>query len=197
MKKIMFNDRYHLTDAVLSGKKTMTRRIASSLNHPLVTDISEWCIDEKGKAYVTVTYSTGVKENVYPTYQINEEVAVALSYSALNRRGFLAPEWLDHTCEDSAGYKNKMFVRADLMPYGIRIKYIKMERLQDISEMDIMCECIMFYNFAYKMYEVYGLRGKFATRRDGFAELIDKISGKGTWDSNPWVFAYEFELIEY
>lgn len=27
MKKIMFNDKYGLTDAVLDGQKTMTRRI--------------------------------------------------------------------------------------------------------------------------------------------------------------------------
>ena len=26
--------------------------------------------------------------------------------------------------------------------------------------------------------------------------LIDKISGKGTWESNPWVVAYSFELID-
>lgn len=25
---------------------------------------------------------------------------------------------------------------------------------------------------------------------------IDNISGKGTWESNPWVFVYEFELID-
>lgn len=31
---------------------------------------------------------------------------------------------------------------------------------------------------------------------EAFAALIDKISGKGTWDSNPWVFVYEFELIK-
>lgn len=28
MKKIMFNDRYGLTEAVLDGRKTQTRRIA-------------------------------------------------------------------------------------------------------------------------------------------------------------------------
>ena len=32
--------------------------------------------------------------------------------------------------------------------------------------------------------------------RDAFAELIDKVSGKGTWESNPYVFVYEFELID-
>jgi len=29
-----------------------------------------------------------------------------------------------------------------------------------------------------------------------FAVLIDRISRKGTWESNPWVWAYTFELLE-
>ena len=32
--------------------------------------------------------------------------------------------------------------------------------------------------------------------REAFALLIDKVSGKGTWESNPWVVAYEFNLID-
>lgn len=28
------------------------------------------------------------------------------------------------------------------------------------------------------------------------AELIDKVSGRGTWDLNPWVVVYEFELVK-
>ncbi len=34
------------------------------------------------------------------------------------------------------------------------------------------------------------------TPRGAFAALIDKISGKGTWESNPYVFVYEFELVK-
>ena len=26
--------------------------------------------------------------------------------------------------------------------------------------------------------------------------VIDKISGCGTWNRNPWVYAYEFELLK-
>ena len=37
---------------------------------------------------------------------------------------------------------------------------------------------------------------KTQTRRIAYAALIDKISGKGTWASNPYVFVYEFELIK-
>ena len=33
-------------------------------------------------------------------------------------------------------------------------------------------------------------------RADAFAYLIDKVSGRGTWARNPWVVAYEYELIK-
>ena len=36
----------------------------------------------------------------------------------------------------------------------------------------------------------------FDTPREAFAALIDKVSGKGTWESNPYVWAYEFELMK-
>ena len=31
---------------------------------------------------------------------------------------------------------------------------------------------------------------------EAFAALIDKVSGRGTWKSNPWVVVYEFELVK-
>ena len=37
---------------------------------------------------------------------------------------------------------------------------------------------------------------KFDSPREAFAALIDRISGRGTWQRNPWVYAYEFELIK-
>ena len=36
----------------------------------------------------------------------------------------------------------------------------------------------------------------FPTAREAFWYLIDKVSGKGTWESNPLVAAYSFELID-
>lgn len=209
MKKIMFNDRYGLTDAVLEGKKTMTRRNAVALNHPLVTDISEWGIDDKGKAYVMITYSTGVKEAVYPIYQPGEEVAIGQKYidlkdddafyEALQKAD---PSFPMECIKDEKGCYNKMFVKAEWMPHRIRITNIQVERLQDISEEDIMCEGIMegeFMNTWDRYYfDEWGdvpNHITFKTPREAFAELIDRISGKGTWNRNPWVFVYEFELL--
>jgi hypothetical protein len=36
----------------------------------------------------------------------------------------------------------------------------------------------------------------FYSPQDAYASLIDKINGKGTWDSNPWVWVYEYILVD-
>lgn len=180
MKKIMFNDKYGLTKAVLEGMKTMTRR---SVNLDRVHTIIPGRIAE---CYLK-----------YAPYKVGEVVAVAQSYHALNKAGFVAPEWCEHTCEDSPGYSNKMFVRADLMPYQIRITNVRVEHLQDITDEDCLNEGIKFYNCGIDFgYKADGVRGTFGTARKAFAALIDKISGEGTWKSNPRVYVYEFELVK-
>jgi hypothetical protein len=178
----------------------MTRRENKKLNHPLVTGISEWGIDEQGKACVIITYSTGLTEAVYPTYQIGEEVAVAQRYE----EAIHPCDWVNKMLyEDEPGWKNKMFVRADLMPHRIRITDIRVERLKDISDEDIMREGIMEGEFVNTWdryyYDTWGdvpNHVTFPTPRKAFASIIDRISGRGTWQRNPWVFVYEFELIK-
>ena len=90
------------------------------------------------------------------------------------------------------------------MPHRIRINNIKVERLQDISEKDCFKEGItMMTEGKIEIGNAYGWdikidalkRDSFFTPKEAFAALIDKVSGKGTWESNPWVFVYEFELL--
>lgn len=198
MKKIMFNDKYCLTKAVLAGTKTMTRRL---LKVPKTCNGKEVCsfnvlTNNAGTQCVDLVDENGdVLGSWKPHYEVGEIVAIAQSYHNLNKVGYTAPEWLDHVCESSAGYENKMFVRADLMPHRIKITDVKIEHLRDISEEDALREGIFklisgFYCFPNEEYAV------FSTPRRAFAELIDKVSGKGTWESNPWVVAYSFELVD-
>jgi len=217
MKKIAFSTHYGLEQAVIDLTKTMTRREDKKLNHPLVTSISECGVDDKGKAYVAITYSTGLTENVYPAYQIGEEVAVAQRYEECWK--FYQQQWeskkdpSDWRTPDAIlgdqvgltpGWTNKMFVKADLMPHRIRITTIRLERLQDISESDIVNEGIImrfgegqtkpFYTFPKS--DIDKPSHIFLSAREAFAALIDRISGRGTWQRNPWVFVYKFELIK-
>ena len=95
---------------------------------------------------------------------------------------------------NNKGWHNKMFVRADLMPHRIRITNVRVERLQDISDEDCLKEGIVEKPFgtapAYWVLDVC-----FSNIRHAFRNLIDKICGPCTWASNPWVFVYEFELV--
>ena len=199
MKKIMFNDKYGLTTSVLKGKKTMTRRTIKDVN--LLQYLNE--LDDDG-ALKSIKGTIISESN--SRYKVGEIVAVAQSYESMANGGYLdrmtVPadnavgfEFKLEYC--GGGYKNKMFVAADLMPHHIRITDIKVERMQDISEEDCLKEGVFqsSWNRFYK-YTFRHSKKKYHTANEAFAVLIDKVSGKYTWKSNPWVFAYTFELID-
>jgi hypothetical protein len=189
MKKIMFNDCYGLTQAVLEGRKTMTRRIAEK---NLVEDMDgELCWDGEFKK---------------PRYKVGEVVAVAQRYKDI--RDIIGDIQDGKSIKSMAGWNNKMFVRADLMPHQIRITNVRVERLQDISDEDCLLEGICNWkdapdcpsgqkNCQIELYAHDGSWDGFQSPREAFAALIDRICGRGTWKSNPWMYAYEFELIKW
>lgn len=102
-----------------------------------------------------------------------------------------------------SGYFNKMFVRAGLMPHQIRITNVRAERLQDISDEDCLKEGIIKGKVGSEdthfmdAYYIPTLKtDPFCTPQGAYSYLIDKISGKGTWKNNPYVFVYDFELVK-
>ena len=204
-KKILFSDKYGLTQSVLEGRKTMTRRMV-----PLsLYNQTDWKAVEEG-GYEAVVDGEGYYHDIRRcgNYQIGEVVAVAQAYKEIVvKRCFPKNSFSDVFLPNTAGWKNKMFVRADLMPYRIRISDIKVERLQDISDEDCLREGILQSVDGMDMYTFDGWSkrhkgGIFPVQvyskdpREAFAALIDRISGKGTWERNPWCFAYSFELIK-
>ncbi len=202
MQKIMFNDRYGLTDLVLSGKKTQTRRIVPKKVFTLDWDIRQ--SSEGGTLELVIADSFGDYHNVintvYNKYKNNEVVAVAQSYEKAKVVGDTTVDYPLIFDDDDVGYYNKMFVKAKLMPHTIKITNIRIERLQDISDEDCMREGIRDYE-DYVFFENFSSRGYnnvcyYSFLRDAFADLINRISGKGTWESNPYVFVYDFELVK-
>lgn len=213
MKKIMFNDTFCLTQAVLAGTKTMTRR---AVTMSLLDEYDAWYEDFIYKPIGEEDYLS-IDEYVLKrtTHKVGDIVAIAQSYkdiieclpmhsdAIINVDGSINREY-------KAGWTNKMFVRANLMPHHIMITDVKAERLQDISKEDCLKEGIIFieplsiigedaYFFAVKrkvrqMYD--NILKFFSSPQRAYADLIDKISSKGTWESNPWVVAYSFELVD-
>lgn len=129
----MFNDRYGLTQAVIEGRKTMTRRLIPDEFFGLT-----W--DTRGD---TLVYENeygdfiDVRHSKYTRYKVGEVVAVAQSYSTIaaghpDVYTFLPQVAKAHkisieSVHDLAGWNNKMFTKAELMPHQIRIIGIKRE----------------------------------------------------------------------
>jgi hypothetical protein len=206
MKKIMFSERYGLEQAVLAGTKTMTRRVITIPEKWHGIEVYGFC-HVKGQAALELTdgddfciedQKTGQCAQILPTYRIGEEVAIAQAYQTFRWPALPGIDWKAITDEvtHSKGWKNKMYVKANWMPHRIRITGIKVERLQDIREEDCLREGIkkMEEGMPYR-FDDNGKVHLSADPRMLFADLIDRISGRGTWQSNPWVYAYEFELV--
>lgn len=197
----MFSDEYSLTQAALEGRKTQTRRIVKNVD--LVQYLNEL---EEDDALQGIRGNIAAVENAL--YEVGEIVAIAQSYENIMKedsehRVLGHPTVLEQNASDTAEWDNKMFVKARSMPHHIRITNVRVERLQDISEEDCIAEGIYkrddvleanleevtVYTFPNSIFN-------WLNPRKAFSELIDKVSGKGTWDSNPYVFVYEFELID-
>lgn len=187
-KKIMFNDKYGLTRAVLERKKTQTRRLVPKDFFTLAWD----------KREDTLVYENDngdfidIRDSKYAIFKVGEIVAIAQRYSEIGIESF-------PFCEN--GWNNKMFVKPSLMPHHIKINDVKVERLQDISDETSIKEGIRDYSTPNEKRYGYSdfMREEivaFRTPREAFASLIDKVSGKGTWESNPYVFVYDFELVD-
>lgn len=194
MKKIMFNDQYGLTEAVLDGRKTQTRRIA--YEKPFKYKRGCGFITEgtdKGKLSINDGYEIVAKS----TYKIGEIVAVAQRYCDIPLDSSIKMILCKHP-----GWNNKMFVTAKTMPHRIEIVNIRCERLQYISVADCIAEGICKWShegfndsFSYDATnDSKRKKSWFNSPIKAYRELCNKLHLH--WDANPLVFVYDFELVK-
>lgn len=193
MKKIMFNDQYGLTEAVLYGRKTQTRRIA--YEKPFKYNCNCGFYTE-GKDKGKLAINDGNEIVAKSTYKIGEVVAVAQRYCDIPFANDIFIRAVP------IGWSNKMFVKSSLMPHQIKITNIRCERLQDISTDDCMkegiyCSHIEGIDDAYS-YDATNDRFKpkrwYKTPIEAYKMLSSKLHLN--WDSNPLVFVYDFKLVK-
>lgn len=210
MNIIMFNDRCNLTELTLQGYKNKTRRAEKKMQK-FISDYEEnrrpfeirrtQIIADGNGGYGLLLVDTPDDCFFMPTqYKVGEVVAVAQCYKEIFPDAdfeMVGTEFMTET----AGWTNKMFVRADLMPHHIKITGIDLERLQDISDEDCLAEGVLEYRCMIGFAGEYVIKVNnkpllFHTPRKAFAALIDKVSGRGTWESNPWVVVYDYKVVD-
>ena len=195
MKRISFKDSggLNLTQAVLSGRKTMTRR---AVIEQVERDAMVYA---EGKSEFTrVKFEYVLKHS---PYKVGDIVAIQQAYKEVYKELF-GDAISQNITKRTAGWANKMFVSASLMPHHIRITDVRVERLRDISDENCLREGVIkkigFFTMGVLIhnYTFRGCNSSYQNPRAAFAALIDKVSGHGTWESNPLVFCYSFKLID-
>lgn len=202
MKKIMFNDHYGLTRAVITGRKKMTRRVEKNLES-IIADYERDCGEPFKIIFqkwdnVTSTLSVFTPHGMVTVdtrYKLGEVVAVAQAYKDVfdivpYRDYLLAYYRYDES------WTNKLFTRAGLMPYQTKITGVMIERLQDISYEDCLKEGIEYSRREKNWFYKNDKCTKFYATSPylAFASLINRpnVGHVGIWEENPFVVVYGF-----
>ena len=213
----MFDNHYGLETAVITGRKTMTRRLATT-EQPQNAQYALFVADGKRPM---LGYFNDNKQHIFvdrafhklaeSPYKEGDVLAVKQSYKTVYDwmqrigRSPLAGEDYRLRHENSAGWQNKMFVCNDEMPFAVRIVRVDVERLQEITDNDVLregVETLQDYPGVKPLYGWHyhkdagdgrGFQQSYITPRCAFAHLIDRICGKGTWEADNIHFVYTFE----
>ena len=167
-----------------------------------------WVRNNLTKDFITVFCDTGWEHPL--TYKYIEEVQEQLGLNLITVKSKKFNGMVDLTKKKSRWPSSqRRFCTSELKTIPM-IDYILDEVNDDVliiqgiraaesakrAEMSKQCTYFKYYVQPYGK-DIEGNKDNgFDTPREAFAALIDKVSGKGTWESNPYVWVYEFELMK-
>lgn len=208
MKPILFST--PMVQAILEGRKTMTRRI--------VKQAKGWdanwkvqLIDEEhydgipryeircGSQYVVPIFKCPygqpgdilwVRESFVPGYFDNGKPGYKADWNKVAAEYMSEPKWKPSI--------HMPFAAARIF---LKIKSVRVEKLQDISEADAKAEGAKNFMKVDELKLLTGLDNwiipsPFREHQFGFLSIWCKINGCESWIANPWVWVVEFERVE-
>lgn len=208
-KPILFST--PMVQAILEGRKTMTRRTVKfpkNWNHK--DDVWDWVALKDFHPNV-FKYKVGDVLWVRETFLFysDENANDAVLYKAEPH----ADEFSKGLFEGKPKWKPSIFMPKEACRIFLEITDIKVERLQDISEEDAIKEGIeseikadrkWFYNYLTKEFSFLGSEnvrhehlGKiYSSSQISFVTLWKSINGIESWEANPFVWVISFKQIE-
>jgi hypothetical protein len=98
-------------------------------------------------------------------------------------------------------WKPSIFMPKQACRLWLKVTNIRVEKVRDISPKDALAEgiskSIVNGETIYKNYvHEPEIRKHFYESRHGFASLWKSINGHESWALNPWVWVYDFKIVE-
>lgn len=188
--------------AILEGRKTMTRRIVKNLIPPQYTKAKEY---EPNRFVITPDYENGGQYTLPPCkYGVPGDwlwVKETFAYSPtayVYKASFKEPDAQEVIDLDTGEtipliWKSPLFMSRDGSRITLEIVKVRVERVQDISDTDVLAEGLSPDSTGTEIltaedYKLSPLRYKFAC-------LWESITGRDGWNDNPWVWVIEFKKI--
>lgn len=214
MKSVIFNERYGMETATLTGIKqrdTRYEKCCGFILDGLRLGLTRVVFEHNEIR----TYSANNSYIVHKTkYVPNDIVAIKQSYQTVwrNMPSRIQRPIFKKKYENTPGWTNKQLVKASEMPHHIKILTVDVCRLNDISDKESIAEGIeyvgdeyadgindyfyRYYNYKLKFEHQHQKIGYFSKARYAFASLFSKLTYKNMWRINPYVIVYTFELIK-
>ena len=214
MKPILFST--PMVQAILEGRKTQTRRVLKPqplvhnevIKMPIPVDEYSKILKQYVKKGYTEIYTKGVLQGMIaprcPFGEVGDTIWVRETWCDPSNTGYPILYKADFPMvyrndaegepdivlkEEGYKWKPSIFMPKDACRLFLKITNIRVERLQDISELDAECE-------GAKKMPLEHLGGAFPNHKSGFESLWQSINGKESWDCNPYVWVIEFEKIK-
>lgn len=179
IKPILFST--PMVQSILEGRKTQTRRIVKDKT------ATQWLNEGFTPEFVAM------KENGLSKYILGDILWVRETW--MYSDDLENPYWYKQNIVEeylpeyhsSFKWKPSIFMPKEAARIFLKITNVRVERLQDISIEDVCSEGLSS-----------NLREHDACcdLRDKWESLWCKINGADSWESNPWVWAYDFEKVE-
>lgn len=207
MKEIPMLFSTEMVEAILDCRKSQTRRIKglSKINetpHKFIYDGNEIngehafeIIDDNGnltEKYIPVVPACSVGDLIWVREKFETETDGHVRFFANN-----IEVQNNNAYRQLTKWKPSIHLKKTDARLWLKCTDVRCERLQDISNEDALAEGIKVIenDEAYFDYEFDGKNGSCATPRGSFFSLWSKLNGSESYDSNPWVWVYEFVLL--
>ncbi len=224
-----------MVQALLKGTKTQTRRIIkkkksfegdkdnpSERNNPLYYSVDGFELEESVPLALSDIQKVNVGDIIWVRETFRQYYEVdAEGYTDFDKQiiEYKADNPLPVVLADGDGFaelnkngeekyvpwKPSLFMPKSACRLFLKVTNVRVERLNDISESDAICEGIEsigknpeFGGVTYsgEFFENYGKTGySFLKPIESYKSLWEKINGKDSWEENPFVWVYEFEVL--
>jgi len=182
-----------MVKAILEGRKTQTRRVIKINGYAITSPEESLELCEEGAIYYSINSMSGYYK---PPYQVGDILWVRETcYYETFYREPGEGTWVYKA--DNPDYPTipgkwtpSIYMPREAARIFLRVKNVRVERLQDITEEDAIAEGVLLN---------YGASDerfcRFQSYRDAFKALWDDLNKKRGygWDINLWVWVIEFE----